>query len=223
MNTRFSLTFAALAVFGLAAAHPAAAQSTIVLQNGVFASAGNSNDVYNFTSNLGDMNTAPSYSFGNHTQGFNSGIYINDGSVYQLLGTTGAAGETLTLNGLVGNFGTPPPGPSVLEFTTAAPTPSDSLATGSVLASETVTPPGAGDNEPFAPLTFTTTVANQNIYLILGGPAGAFSQQVNYQNFSLTDTPAAVPEASTTVSFGLLLMLGLGGIVVAARKKKIAA
>lgn len=29
----------------------------------------------------------------------------------------------------------------------------------------------------------------------------------------------AVPEASTTVSFGLLLMLGLGGMVIAARKK----
>jgi hypothetical protein len=31
--------------------------------------------------------------------------------------------------------------------------------------------------------------------------------------------PAAVPEASTTISFGLLLMLGLGGLVIAARKK----
>jgi hypothetical protein len=31
--------------------------------------------------------------------------------------------------------------------------------------------------------------------------------------------PAAVPEASTTISFGLLLMLGLGGLVFAARKK----
>ncbi len=31
--------------------------------------------------------------------------------------------------------------------------------------------------------------------------------------------PSAVPEASTTVSFGLLLMLGLSGAVVAARKK----
>ena len=31
--------------------------------------------------------------------------------------------------------------------------------------------------------------------------------------------PAAVPEASTTVSFGLLLMLGLGSLVVAARRK----
>ena len=36
-------------------------------------------------------------------------------------------------------------------------------------------------------------------------------------------TPAAVPEASTTVSFGLLLALGLGGAVVAARRKAAAA
>ena len=36
-------------------------------------------------------------------------------------------------------------------------------------------------------------------------------------------TPAAVPEASTTVSFGLLLTLGLGGAVVTARRKKAAA
>ena len=35
--------------------------------------------------------------------------------------------------------------------------------------------------------------------------------------------PAAVPEASTTVSFGLLLMLGLGGIAVAAKRKQGAA
>jgi len=31
---------------------------------------------------------------------------------------------------------------------------------------------------------------------------------------------APVPEASTTVSFGLLLALGLGGLVIAARRKK---
>lgn len=34
--------------------------------------------------------------------------------------------------------------------------------------------------------------------------------------------PPAVPEASTTVSLGLLLMLGMGGMVVAARRKKAA-
>ncbi len=33
-------------------------------------------------------------------------------------------------------------------------------------------------------------------------------------------SPAAVPEASTTVSLGLLLALGLGGVAVAAKKRK---
>ena len=37
---------------------------------------------------------------------------------------------------------------------------------------------------------------------------------------SLVATRAPVPEASTTVSFGLLLALGLGGLVIAAKRKK---
>jgi hypothetical protein len=37
-----------------------------------------------------------------------------------------------------------------------------------------------------------------------------------------TTAPAAVPEASTTVSFGLLLALGMGGMVIAAKRKKTA-
>ena len=37
-------------------------------------------------------------------------------------------------------------------------------------------------------------------------------------NTVITSLPAAVPEASTTVSLGLLLMLGLGGILVARKK-----
>ncbi len=39
----------------------------------------------------------------------------------------------------------------------------------------------------------------------------------------LIESPNAVPEASTTVSLGLLLVLGAGGAVIAARKKKPAA
>ena len=35
-----------------------------------------------------------------------------------------------------------------------------------------------------------------------------------------TRVPAAVPEASTTASFGLLLVLGMGGLVIAAKRKK---
>ncbi|MGI4791492.1 MAG: hypothetical protein ACRYFS_21910 [Janthinobacterium lividum] len=44
-------------------------------------------------------------------------------------------------------------------------------------------------------------------------------------NFAFDAGPvavAAVPEASTTVSFGLLLALGMGGVVIAAKKKKAA-
>lgn len=38
-----------------------------------------------------------------------------------------------------------------------------------------------------------------------------------------SDVPAAVPEASTTISFGVLLALGLGGMAFAARKRKLSA
>jgi len=38
-----------------------------------------------------------------------------------------------------------------------------------------------------------------------------------------TVVPAAVPEASTTASLGLLLALGLGGVVIAAKRKKASA
>lgn len=38
--------------------------------------------------------------------------------------------------------------------------------------------------------------------------------------FTAIVTPAPVPEASSVVSLGLLLTLGLGGVVVAARKRK---
>jgi len=40
---------------------------------------------------------------------------------------------------------------------------------------------------------------------------------------SLIATAAPIPEASTTVSFGLLLALGLGGLVIAAKRKKASA
>ncbi len=39
-------------------------------------------------------------------------------------------------------------------------------------------------------------------------------------SLSAQTLPQAVPEASTTVSFGLLLALGLGGVVITAKRKK---
>ena len=58
--------------------------------------------------------------------------------------------------------------------------------------------------------------------------SGGFGGSVNILNYrdgnigTLTASPAAVPEASTTVSLGLLLALGLGGMVVVAKRKKTA-
>ncbi len=92
-------------------------------------------------------------------------------------------------------------------------------------------PPSPGQLFQFNPSTDVTTLltnlpagftytdltagADGSIYISSQG-AGPGDGQV------LRFSPAAVPEASTTVSLGLLLMLGLGGAVVAAKKKKAA-
>ena len=57
-----------------------------------------------------------------------------------------------------------------------------------------------------------------NILLSNGSSNGSDSQG----SFQVLGTSAAVPEASTTVSFGLLLAVGLGGALVAARRKRMA-
>ena len=55
---------------------------------------------------------------------------------------------------------------------------------------------------------------------ILGGADANAQNEVAKADFSVTVlAPAAVPEASTTASFGLLMALGLGGLVVARRRK----
>ena len=55
---------------------------------------------------------------------------------------------------------------------------------------------------------------------VLGGPTANDLMTVGTEDFLVTVSPSpAVPEASTTVSLGLLLALGLGGLVVAARRK----
>ena len=63
---------------------------------------------------------------------------------------------------------------------------------------------------PFTGLTFSSPTP---IHVIGGGT-------LELDDISVTASP--VPEASTTVSFGALLALGLGGLVVAAKKKKVA-
>ena len=56
--------------------------------------------------------------------------------------------------------------------------------------------------------TFNATVINQAAKTINDQYSGSFN------------LPAAVPEASSTVSLGLLLALGLGGVAITARRKR---
>ena len=65
--------------------------------------------------------------------------------------------------------------------------------------------------------TLTNAISISNTGFILADGEDAFGNSATYL---LQLNP--VPEASTTVSFGLLLALGLGGMVIAAKRKKAA-
>ena len=72
------------------------------------------------------------------------------------------------------------------------------------------------------PMTFASGTGS--FFGLLANNTG-IGQQFTYSitnGGSLTLAAAPVPEASTTVSLGLLLLLGLGGLVVAARRKRAA-
>jgi hypothetical protein len=81
-------------------------------------------------------------------------------------------------------------------------------------------------NGPFFDITLDPNAAPgtyNGTFTILGGADGNASDTVATQDFSVTVLPAAVPEASSVVSLGVLLALGLGGLVVSTRRRKSAA
>lgn len=89
---------------------------------------------------------------------------------------------------------------------------------------------GAGQSQTFtlftvAAGTAATTGTYNGFFTIQGStdPNG-FPRDLATQNFTtiVTNGTAPVPEASTLVSLGLMLALGMGGTVLAARKKKAA-
>jgi hypothetical protein len=94
---------------------------------------------------------------------------------------------------------------------------------------ETLISPLAKGNAYASTLNYTHSSDVKTLQEIFGVPApggGFLGDANNPATHDLSDLfkpgslPAAVPEASTTVSFGLLLALGMGGMIVAARKKK---
>lgn len=95
--------------------------------------------------------------------------------------------------------------------------------------SETLISPLAKGNAYDSTLNYSHSSDLKTLQEIFGVPApggGFLGDAASPSTNDLSDlfktgsVPQAVPEASTTVSFGLLLALGLGGAFVAARKKK---
>jgi hypothetical protein len=77
----------------------------------------------------------------------------------------------------------------------------------------------------FVPANTLAPNTSYNVHVIFSDRISTTSSGVDTtlgfdQDTSAAFTTAAVPETSTTVSLGLLLALGLGGVVVAARCKK---
>lgn len=70
-----------------------------------------------------------------------------------------------------------------------------------------------------SPLTFTAA-SSSTVLSFMGAGSG---NAVFVDDVSVTPASAPVPEASTTVSLGLMLALGLGGVVIAAKRKKVGA
>ena len=97
---------------------------------------------------------------------------------------------------------------------------------GSALGTTQIGPVSAGDRDNQSGLLFRSATgmvpagtSSVSFYLQMTRVQGSYNDGYA-DNLSFTlDSPAAVPEASTTISFGLLLVLGLGGVLVAAKKK----
>ncbi len=81
--------------------------------------------------------------------------------------------------------------------------------------------PTSDANATYQQITSTSFSANLFGANPTGNAVGTFSllNLGSNQGTTVDIVPAAVPEASTTISFGLLLALGLGGVVLARHKR----
>ncbi len=144
--------------------------------------------------------------------------YVNSGFIYQDSATSLVAGTTYTLTAYVGRRPDDPGAAgsiSLESFTGGLPV--------AVLAtSGSVTSPLSTFTKFTTTFTANSAQAGQDLGIVLTNTVvpGQSYVQVDFDAVSLTQTPPAVPEASTTVSLGLLLALGLGGMVVAGRRRK---
>ena len=90
---------------------------------------------------------------------------------------------------------------------------------GGTSQSFTFTPAAGSVGNQWGTFGFDFTATGASTPITLTGVLSTGGQYIGLDNISVTPN-APVPEASTTVSLGLLLALGMGGLVVAARRKK---
>ncbi len=131
-----------------------------------------------------------------YTQEGGSGLYVRDGSL-NIYGGTFAGGTS--------SFGS-----TDLEVIGGTATLYGSNFTVNGVAVENGSVP-VGFGTITGNLLDNSTVTTLN-YFLYDGSGGTLN----------IESPAAVPEASTTVSFGLLLTLGLGGVMLARKKSAVA-
>ena len=144
----------------------------------------------------------------------------------------GAIGDTLNFTGTLSN----PTLDTVFlnsdSFSFSGPAPDDSPFLNAPLSLDPVGTTDMNGNPTdsytggFFNVTLDSSVA-PGTYLgtfsILGGADSNAADTVATEDFSVTVLPAAVPEASSLVSLGVLLALGLGGLVISAKRRKSAA
>jgi hypothetical protein len=189
-SSRSALSLTALATLGLAAARPAAAQ-------------GFTGQSVQVTQRFPDMTT----------------VVEDDGTR-----TVTPTGATFTDTSGITTVVTPTqiqfslgPSFSALDFST-------SESFNGFVVSETGSSPTAITGFSIDPATNVTGFDRSQVTLdstdIFANFRNLTFQPGQNVTLDLTFSPSAVPEASTTISFGLLLALGLGALVVAAKRKK---
>ncbi len=173
---------------------------------------GNANDAFGVFDPVKSNSTA-FYSNGSVPDG-NQVAYVNVGTIYQNVDADFVAGDTYTLSVFFGQRKDLMGSGSVSFYSSDG----IKLATSPVLTSS----PGTFTKYSFA-YTAAKNDQGKGIQIHLNQANTGGSVQANFDGIVLTTSAAPVPKSSTTVSLGLLLMLGLGGMAVAAKRRKSAA
>lgn len=141
---------------------------------------------------------------GNNVAGTQSGSQPGGSGLYQTLSETYVEGVEYTFTLWVGGSYESPGGTQTIGFTTGA-----TNLSGSLLASNSVAFPAAGNNWVQNSVSYTATAldAGQNIRIILGT-----TDANGTQSFDLAEVDA-VPEPSS------LALLGLGGLAMMRRRR----